>query len=663
MAGLSPKKQRKIRTALGEYVRKRYDEAKYFKGETYNTLKRCLKQIKGEPIGGFGLDPEIEVNSNITSPLVRGTVGLLRDVFANSMESPFVIKASPIVDLSPATEQTVMDVLMKKYAELQQQGIVPTDAQIEADVQENLINAGNLEKQRRADFAAERMTILIQDRLQDADWLNEFGDFLYNFVAYPAAIMKAPAMKQKMWKEWDNETGRMVVRKKLVRGVENISPFDFYPAPFARNVQEAEYVIERRKVTRTELAACYAIMGYNNDGLDEVFEQYPNGYLEPYEESDKAPDEDLTGVSPDVDGDHNEAQGAYDCLGFYGSIQGNILAMFGVEVDDENRNYEAEIWVIDNIVIKATLNPDPQGLRPFYMASFEPIPGAIWGECITTRLADTQRILTSTIVAHVVNMAYASGVLGEVDDQRLVDDDDPRIVQVNSLRRVVYEPKHNGMPAIKFYTVPDLSANLINVIQFHQQQAYELVGIPRVAFGSSENLGTVGRTSGGVAMVLNQASKSVKYALRMLEQNIIEPVIQSFIDYELFFNSDPTIKGDIRVQARGVSGLVEKENKEERLQMALQTLSPYSQMPLQTQQEMVVPTAGIQALLYDYFKSLGVAVDEVFPDFEFKRVATGSQQQPTVTPMVEGAQLDARSGPAAGAIANANGGNPQPGGM
>lgn len=667
MAELSKKRQRQIRADLGAYVRKRFEEARYAKGEIYDILTQCLKQIKGERIGGVGIDPEVDANCNITSPIVRGTVGLIRDVFANSLESPFVIKASPVVDLDKGAERTVMDVLLKKYAAMQQEGIVPTDAEIEADVQENLMAAGTLEKQRLADAAAARMNTLIQDRLQDADWLPEFGDFIYNFVAYPAAILKVPAMKQKMWKEWDNETGRQVVRKRVVRSVENISPFDFYPAPYAQDVQSSEYVIERRKVTRTELATCYALPGYSKDGLDDVFELYPNGYLEPYEESEQRPDSDLEGIPSDEDGDHSKAQGAFDCLGFYGSIQGNILAAFGVSVEDENRNYEAEIWIIDDIVIKATLNPDPLGLRPFYAASFEPIPGSFWGECITTRLADTQRILTATAVAHVVNLSYASGVQGEVDESRLVDEDDPRIVIPNSLRPVVYDPKHNGMPAIRFYTVPDLSANLINVIQFHQQQAYELVGIPRVAFGSSENLGTVGRTSGGVAMVLNQASKSVKYALRILEERIIEPAVQSFIDYELFFNSDPTIKGDIRVHARGVSGLVEKENKESKLEWALQSMAPYVQLPDPETGQPIIPAKGIKALVFELFKSVGVPTDDIFPDYEFQRAVTGGSVPQAPNPMVQGATLDGRSGSAAGAIANMNsmggGGNPQPGAL
>lgn len=663
MAELSKKKQRELRESLGQYVRRRYTEARSAKADLYDTLVTCLKQVRGETIGGYGIDPEVDVNCNITSPIVRGVVGLIRDVFANSMESPFVIKATPVADLSKDVERTVMDVLLKKYEALQSQGIVPTDEDIRADVNQNLLIAGQNEKQKRADLAAERMNLLIQDRLKDADWLREFGDFIYNFVVYPAAIMKAPAMRQKQWKEWDAATNRMTVRRKVVRGVENISPFDFYPAPFAQDVQSAEYIIERRKVTRTELLSCYSMPGYSVDGLDQVFAEYENGWVEPYEESDHTPDTDTDGML-DADGEHDDAMGAYDCLGFYGSIQGNILKLFGVDVEDERRNYEAEVWTINDIVIKAVLNPDPMGNRPFYVASFEPIPGSFWGESIVTRLKDTQKILSSVITAHVVNFSYASGVQGEVDSSRLLDEDDPRIVQPNSLREVAYDPKHNGMPAIRFYTIPDLSAQLTNLIQFHQQQAYELVGIPRVAFGSSENLGTVGRTSGGVAMVLNQASKSIKFALRMLEERCIEPVIQSFIDYELFFNLDETIKGDIRVHARGVSGLVEKENKDNKLEWALQSLSSFTQMPDENGQP-VVPARAVKSILNELLKSAGIDTSNIFPDFELQQTLNSGATPSTPNSLVSGAQLDNRSASAMDAIANSNGmggeGSPQPG--
>ena len=168
-------------------------------------------------------------------------------------------------------------------------------------------------------------------------------------------------------------------------------------------------------------------------------------------------------------------------------------------------------------------------------------------------------------------------------------------------------------------------------------------------------------------MVLNQASKSVKYALRILEERIIEPAVQSFIDYELFFNSDPTIKGDIRVHARGVSGLVEKENKESKLEWALQSMAPYVQIPDPETGQPIIPAKGIKALVFELFKSVGVPTDDIFPDYEFQRAVTGGSVPQAPNPMVQGATLDGRSSSAAGAIANMNsmggGGNPQPGAL
>jgi len=46
---------------------------------------------------------------------------------------------------------------------------------------------------------------------------------------------------------------------------------------------------------------------------------------------------------------------------------------------DEQRFYEATVWLIDDQVIKAVLNDDPMGRRPYYKACYEPIPGYFWG--------------------------------------------------------------------------------------------------------------------------------------------------------------------------------------------------------------------------------------------------------------------------------------------
>ncbi len=595
------------------------------------------------------------MNFNITSPIVKGIVGLIRDVFANSIETPFTIKATPQADLDEQMSNQVMQLVV---AQLQQMPMMTPELMDKALEEQGMAlkNAALAEQQKLANNAADKMNTIVQDRLHDADWLRQFGDFIYNFVVYPTAIMKTPAVSLKPWKRWNGD--RMVVEHKLIRGVENISPFDIYPAPNAQNIQDAEYVIEIRKCSRSELVSYYSAPGYDGDGIKEVLREHPTGYVETREDGkDQNPEVD------DADyhiGDEPDAQGFYDCVGFYGSIRGELLKEFGVEVGDPDLSYEAEIWTIDDIVIKAVLNPDIAGQRPFYAASFEPIPGAFWGECPVTRLRDVQRVCTATIVSMVRNMGLASGVLGEVESDRIIDDEEVNVILPNTIREVKSVIGMQGR-AYNFYTVPDISAQLLNVFERFMQYGYETIGIPRVAFGSTENIGTLGRTSGGVAMVLNQASKSVKFALRVLEENIIEPVVQSYIDHELMFSLDQTIKGDIRVHARGVSGIVEKENQESKLQWALQSLSSY--VGMQDMQGMpVVPPEAIRRLLYQIFKSSGISTEGIFPDYDLQ--SAFSQDIQSLNPMYQGGTIDGRNASAGQAIQAQNGlTNPSAGGF
>ena len=227
------------------------------------------------------------------------------------------------------------------------------------------------------------------------------------------------------------------------------------------------------------------------------------------------------------------------------------------------------------------------------------------------------------------------------------------------------DPKYGGQPTYRYYLIPDISQNLMTTFERFQQQGYEIIGIPRVAFGSSQNLGTVGRTSGGVAMVLNQASKSVKFALRIVEENIIEPVIQSFIDYHLMFSNDPAIQGDIRVYARGVSGIVEKENKEQKLEWVVQSISGWVGQQDETGQP-IIPGSAVRTLLAKLFESAGIDTEDIFPNHNLQQIMNQSVgQQPQTQPLVDG-KLDARSGAAMDAIANQGAvgqNNGQPGAM
>lgn len=632
---------------LGDMVVSRFRKAREAKMPHYNDMMDCLKLMNGQPLTApSGDGPDIVMD--ISSPIVKNIVGLIRDIFVGSTAQPYTINATPVVDLPEDVEAQLLGKIereLETFIAINGGDVGAVRAQVT-----EMRQAVQLEENRKASVAADRLRTIIADRLYDADWEAQFIDFIDHFCIYPAAIMKAPAVNTRTTMRWDGTT--VSPTTETVRQVENISPFDFFPAPYATDIQTADYVIERRRLTRNELLQLGSASGYDVDVIAEVFEANPNGAPLPYGSVD---DDD---ISDTAGGDKTDID-AFDALGYYGRIRNDLLAEYGIEFAKEEMHgaSEAEVWVVGGRVIKCLLNPDPLGRRPFYKACFEKVPSSFWGASPAMKLRDTQRVCTASVRALVRNMQYSSGPIGEVRKGAVKDGHAPNAVIPHTIRVVEEDNFGSGAPAYRFYTVPSLSNELVALFDKFMGYGYELIGIPRVAFGSPQGLGTLGRTAGGVSIILNQSTKAIKQALRMIESGLIEPVVQDFINYEIRTSNDPDIRGDIRVFARGVSGLMEQESKNGDLEWALQSISSMVGVIDPTTQKPIVPATAVQRILYTMFKNKGLSTEGIFPDFDRQEAFGELTGQPMPQDPAGGVpDLQGRSPNAEAAIAAANGG-------
>lgn len=631
---------------LGDMVVSRFRKAREAKMPHYNDMMDCLKLMNGQPLSApSGDGPDIVMD--ISSPIVKNIVGLIRDIFVGSTAQPYTINATPVVELPEDVEAQLLEKIERELETFIAINGGDVNA-VRAQVTE-MRAAVQLEENRKANVAAERLRTIIADRLYDADWEAQFIDFIDHFCIYPAAIMKAPAVNTRTVMRWDGTT--VSPTTETVRQVENISPFDFFPAPYATDIQTADYVIERRRLTRNELLQLGSASGYDVDVIAEVFEANPNGAPLPYGSVD---DDDIS----DTDIGDKTDMDAFDALGYYGRIRNDLLAEYGIEFAEEEMHgaSEAEVWVVGGRVIKCLLNPDPLGRRPFYKACFEKVPSSFWGASPAMKLRDTQRVCTASVRALVRNMQYSSGPIGEVRKGAVKDGHAPNAIIPHTIRVVEEDTFGSGAPAYRFYTVPSLSNELVALFDKFMGYGYELIGIPRVAFGSPQGLGTLGRTAGGVSIILNQSTKAIKQALRMIESGLIEPVVQEFINYEIRTSNDPDIRGDIRVYARGVSGLMEQESKNGDLEWALQSISSMVGVVDPTTGQPIVPATAVQRILYTMFKNKGLSTEGIFPDFDRQEAfgeITGQAMPQNPTDSLP--NLQGRSPNAEAAIAAANG--------
>ena len=629
------KKKREINDELASMVKQKYQIAADANREAHQRALDCLNQMKGtlfDTLVDEGYEHFRDIQMNITHPIVMGFKAMIAEILDPIMSQPFTLEPSPLVELPPDVAQRLRDAVRQRLPQLVQ--LAGGDQSKLMNIIDEFTTATRQYEFEAAQRAAERMTTSVRDKLLDADFEKEFNDWLYNFVVYPLAIIKGPFYVIDSKRKWG--TFGLTFVDDMVMKVKNISPFDFFPAPKAKDPHTCPYVIERTRVHAGQLVdMASSDDGYDEEAIDLALEEYDR-YIIPYNvgNSESAPDSD-----PDIsDADTSKDDGYYDLLGFYGRIRGKALAMYGVEVEDERRFYEAEVWVLGGYVIKAILNPNDKGRRPFEVKAFSSTTGEMWGKSPVEIIRDSQRQCTVSGRALARNMEFASAPIGEVTARNVLGEDDPQEIYPMMMRAV--SATAGGQTVYRFYSVPSLAGELMGVYDKFYRVGFDLLGIPPLAFGDATGAATLGRTSGGVAMVMNQASKAVKQTMASVERDITKPLIQKFVDEEMIFNPDPSIRGDVEVQVNGVRSLAEKEAKEGSLEWAIQSLAPFAQ-------GVQIPPEVIMRLIRELFEQRGIdtkgmpsfgMIDAVRDDMADQGLPapTAGGQDPT-------AQLDGRS--------------------
>lgn len=583
------KRKRRISDDLSAMIRAKFRLAEEANAEHQIRAMDCLRQMDGTL---FALEEDEEeaagISMNITRPLVMALHAMLSDIVKPTTGQPFTLEPSPTAELPEETRIELQGALEQNFPQLME--MTGGDPNAMRNVVQVMVRTATAYYQEEAEEAAVRMTHAVNGKLQASGFEDAFDAFLQDIVTYPLAILQGPIAQIEKVRAWQN--GRLSFSDQLVRKVKRVSCFDFYPAGGAKDTDTCPYVCVRERFTASSLLDVAGGDGYDVEAIDEIIQMH-DSYILPYPFSGPSEDPEAEAAGAGELATH----GLYDAIGYFGRIRGEDLVEFGVDVSDERRFYEAEVWVIGQYVFKAVLNPDPLGRRGFYTEAYQREPGALWGKSPVEMIRDAQQQCTASGRALVRNMSFASGPMGEVETARVLGEDDPTELYPLMVKPVKAAINGAAGQVYRFHQVPSLAGELMGVFDRFYALAFELLGVPRLAFGTIEGQSTLGRTSGGVAMMLNQASKPVKRMLRRVEHNVIERLIQRFVDYEMMFSDDITLKGDVHVRARGVSGLVEQERQEGRLEWALQSLAPFAGL---------VPPEYIMRLIVAMLEQAGV---------------------------------------------------------
>jgi hypothetical protein len=528
----------------------------------HRALNECHDQINGILDPG---DREIaktlgveNAHINLTAMKCGVVQAFLQETLQPIGELPWTISPTPIPDLSERAKFEVLQLVKTKvFAE----GFV---GDLEELVRQAKIEVKRLERER-SEEAARNMSRLMYDQCVEGFWNEALSAFIFNFVVYPFAVMLGPVPTRGPrlgWAKGDpTKPGRDHVRIKddTYYKWEAVNPYDFWFSPDSRNAQCGTGVFVRRRMTRQQLLLMTKIRSYITSQVE--------GVLRDVETADKYNLRWLSSPNPDQPDDQliywSQCSETIDALVHYGRFSGRELGEYGITGLEELKQYDATVTLVGGYTVQVFIAPDPSvNIRPIFTASFyketdDRIPGC----GIAQRIRGVEKAFLASLRYLVRNMANSSEPNVEVDYKRLAENMAPEQMtkfSPGTIWPVDNDPMTVQYPAVRFYNVPSVMDAYVNLMQYFMDLAHLATNIPAALHGTAVGSGA-NRTFRGAAMLQGNAVKSIQSAIKQIDDGVFKPMGELLYNYNMLYEDDIDVKGDSKVVAQGVAGLLAKE--------------------------------------------------------------------------------------------------------
>jgi hypothetical protein len=557
-----------------------------------------------------------EIFMGIVSTKCRTATAWLRDtLLGTGADKPWSLSPTPIPEVPPDVTQAMQQIMQANLQEYYAAGNPPVSPdelkQLAGGMKDTAMRAMKFEAEKRVD----RMEQKMEDQLTEGGWTKALYEFTNDLATFPFAVIKGPIPRKR--KAMKYVQGGLAAVDVLRDEWERVDPYKFYWSPWGDDIQNMP-IMELHHLTREDVEAMLGVDGYDESAVRSLLADFGAGGFEWLEHYDSEM-EDVT--DKDYDDAHDDVIAA---LQLWDSIPGDLLIEWGMdeaEIEDPQKSYPCEVWMVDNIVIKAVLNYDPLGRKPYYITSFEKVPGRVDGNGVADLCMDAQNMCNAAARALANNMGISSGPQVGVNVSRLPSGED--ITQMYPWKIWQFKQSEYGdaSPPMSFFQPNSNAQELMAVFKQFMELADEVSGIPRYMTG--QHVPGAGRTSSGLSMLMSNAGKSIKQVIGNVDYDVITPMLERQYQRNLRYSDDPDLIGDVQILARGAMSLVVKEaeavRKNEFLRLVLE--SPVAQQ--------IVGPAGTAELMRDLAGNLNTNVDRLVPSREEiqKQQAIAAQQQ------------------------------------
>ena len=489
-----------------------------------------------------------------------------------------------------------------------------------------------------AEVAAKKMEKTIKDQLDESGASKQLRSSAFEMALFGTGILKGPFAIDKEYPRWSSE-GQYDPLIKTVPSTSHVSFWNFYPDPDATNMDECEFTVERHKLSATQLKLLKKRPYFRPSAVERAIDRGPNYHYKTWENV----------VS---ETNHSDVE-RWEALEFWGFIPKDVLEEYDVPIPREMRSLEqfnVNVWVCNNQILRLVLNPFKPTRIPYHAVPYELNPYSFFGIGVAENMDDTQTLMNGFMRMAVDNAVLSGNLIFEVHEEYLTDGQDLTVYPGKVFKR------SSGAPGQAIFATeyPNVSNQNMMMFDKARQLADESTGFPSFAHGQTGVTG-VGRTASGISMLMNAANGSIRTVVKNLDDYLLGPIAKAFFAFNMQFNFDPEIQGDLEVSARGTESLMATEVRSQRLMQFLQIAGG---------NPMLAPFVKLDVIVRDIAKSLDLDPDKVtnsLPDAAVQAELLKQFSAPQGGPEGQGGPMDMSSGPGSGGGMMGTGGAPTPG--
>jgi len=543
-------------------------------------------------------DPDrSKVFINITRPKTTAWAARLGDMLFPNDDRNWGIQSTPVPALTDQARKKVKeaeeaeaqaDQAIEEHNQMVDQGAPQEQLAAkkqEADTAVSLaLAAREYERSVRmmkqeADRRAELMQTEIEDQLVESRYASICRDVIDDACKLGVGVIKGPLTSSKprrRWEKTDDDGVYQLVTDTDPRPMfRRVNPWHFFPDPDATEIGEGESTFERHLLSKSAMRRWAKTLGWNADTVKELLEDEPTPTT--------AGDFNwLVQLRTMEDKSENAFVNRYVVWEYHGPMEVDqivdMLCCLGraeeaaqfIASADPLESHMVILYFCQGRLLKIEeYFPLDSGETLYSAFPFEKSESSILGAVgVPWLMRHEQSMLNAAVRMMMDNAALSVGPQVVIDKTQVEPEDGSWKLKPRKVWKKKTSDGGRENPPFQTFNIPMNQAQLAGIIELCLRFIDDVVSMPTIAQG--EQGAHVTQTSSGMSMLFNSANVVFRRVVKNWDDDLTTPTIRREFDWNMQFNPNEEIKGDMQVEARGTSVLLVREIQSQQLMMIAQ---------------------------------------------------------------------------------------------